>query len=141
MEQVVSDSVANIRLQTILLGAFAALALLLASVGLYGVISYSVEHRRREMGVRLALGAGRGLVLRLVLSQGLRLTTAGLVAGLTGALVLTRYLETLLYEVRPTDPGVFAAVFGVLIATSMVACYVPARRAMRVDPAIVLRDE
>lgn len=141
MEQVVSDSVANIRLQTILLGAFAALALLLASVGLFGVISYSVEQRRREVGIRLALGAGRGSVLRLVLGQGLRLTTAGLVAGLAGALVLTRYLETLLYEVQPTDPGVFAAVFGVLVATAIVACYVPARRATRVDPAVVLRDE
>jgi putative ABC transport system permease protein len=141
MEQVVSDSIANIRLQTILLGAFAALALVLASVGLYGVISYSVEHRRREMGVRVALGAGRGSILRLVLGQGLRLTAAGLAVGLSGAVAVTRYLETLLYEVQSTDPGVFAAVFGGLIATAMVACYVPARRATRVDPAVVLRDE
>jgi putative ABC transport system permease protein len=141
MEQIVSDSIADVRLQTILLGAFAALALLLASVGLYGVISYSVEQRRREVGVRLALGAHSGSVLRLVLGQGLRLTTVGLVAGLGGALVLTRYLETLLYEVQPTDPGVFAAVFGVLIATAVSACVVPARRAIRVDPAIVLREE
>jgi putative ABC transport system permease protein len=141
MEQVVLDSIANIRLQTILLGGFASLALLLASIGLYGVTSYSVEHRRREMGVRLALGAGRGSVLRLVLGQGLRLTTGGLVVGLIGALAVTRYLETLLYEVQPTDPSVFAAVFGVLIATAMLACYLPARRATRVDPALVLRDE
>jgi putative ABC transport system permease protein len=141
MEQVVSDSVASIRLQTVLLGAFAALALLLATVGLYGVISYSVEHRRREMGVRVALGAGRGSVLRLVLGQGLRLTSAGLVVGLIGALGVTRYLETLLYEVEPTDPGVFAAVFVVLIVTAMVACCVPAHRAIGVDPAMVLRDE
>jgi putative ABC transport system permease protein len=141
MEQVVSDSLANIRLQTMLLGAFASLALLLSSIGLYGVISYSVEHRRREMGVRLALGAGPGSVLRLVLGQGLRLTTGGLIVGLIGALAVTRYLETLLYEVRPTDPGVFAAVFGVLIATAIMACYMPARRATRVDPAVVLRDE
>ena len=135
------DSIANARLQTILLGAFAVLALVLASVGLYGVVSYSVEQRRREMGVRIALGALRGSVMSLVLGQGLRMTTAGLVVGLLGALALTRYLEALLYEVRPTDPAVFAGVFGVLIATAAIACYVPARRATQVDPATILRDE
>jgi len=131
----------SIRLQTVLLGAFAALALLVASVGLYGVISYSVEQRRREVGVRLALGAGRGSLMTLIVRQGLRLTMTGLIVGLGGALLLTRFLETLLYEVRPTDPGVFAAVFGVLVATAMTACWLPARRATRVDPAITLRDE
>jgi ABC-type antimicrobial peptide transport system permease subunit len=141
MEQVVSDSLANFRLQTVLLGAFAALALVLASVGLYGVISYSVEQRHREMGVRLALGAGRGSVLRMVLAHGLRLTTAGLVVGLAAAISLTRYLQTVLYEVQPTDPGVLAAVLGILISTAIVASYVPARRATRVDPARILRDE
>ena len=93
------------------------------------------------MGVRIALGALRRSVLSLVLGQGLRLTTAGLVVGLLGALALTRYLEALLYEVRPTDPAVFAGVFCVLIATAAIACCVPARRATRVDPATVLRDE
>jgi putative ABC transport system permease protein len=141
MEQVVSDSIANVRLQTVLLGAFAGLALLLASVGLYGVISYSVEQRRREMGIRLALGAMRKSVLGLVLRQGLGLTAIGLAAGLAGALALTRFLESLLYEVQPTDPAVFTAVAVILIATAGLACYLPARRATRVDPAMILRDE
>ncbi len=141
MDQVVADSMVNPRLQTILISAFGVLALLLACVGLYGVISYSVEQRRREMGLRLALGAAPRSVLRLVLGEGLRLTAVGLIAGFVGALSVTRYLGALLYQVQPTDPRVFTAVFGVLVATATVACYLPARRATQVDPALILREE
>jgi ABC-type antimicrobial peptide transport system permease subunit len=141
MESVLADSIARPRFQAVLLGAFGILALVLASVGLYGVISYSVEQRRREMGVRLALGAEPRLVARLVLREGLTLTIAGLALGLAASLGVTRYLRTLLFEVQPTDPAVFAFVSAVLILTSAAACYVPARRATRVDPALVLRDQ
>jgi ABC-type antimicrobial peptide transport system permease subunit len=141
MSSVMADSIARPRLQAVLLGGFGALALILACVGLYGVIAYSVEQRRREMGVRLALGAERGSVLRLVLREGLSLTLVGLAVGLAGSLGVTRYLRTLLFEVQPADPLVFAFVAAVLIFTSAAACYVPARRATRVDPALALRDQ
>ena len=141
MERVIADSVARPRLQAALFGSFGVLALVLACVGLYGVISYSVEQRRREMGVRLALGARRRRVLQLVMTEGLRLTIIGLAAGLVGALIVARSLGSMLFEVRPTDPPVFAVVGLSLLATAMAACAVPAWRATRVDPAVALRDE
>lgn len=141
MDQIVSDSVARPRLQALLLSAFAALALLLACVGLYGVIAYSVEQRRREIGVRLAIGAAPSAVLRLVVGEGLKLTIVGLIAGLAGALATGRYLGTLLYEIRSTDPAVFSGVAALLLLSAIGASYVPARRAMHVEPATILRDE
>lgn len=141
METVVAESIASSRIQTVLLTAFGALALIVACVGLYGVLAYSVEQRRRELGVRLALGAAQGSVLRLVLGQGLKLTAVGIVAGVAGALAVTRVLKTLLFEVRPTDPAVFTMVAALLLATSAGACFIPALRATRVDPATVLRDD
>jgi ABC-type antimicrobial peptide transport system permease subunit len=141
MEQQIKNSVARPRLQTILLGAFGVLALVLACIGIYGVLAYAVSQRMREMGVRLALGAAPGRILREILSGGLRLAVVGLFIGLGAALALTRYLETLLYSVRPTDPGVFAAAIATLLLVAVAACYFPARRAARVDPMIVLRDE
>lgn len=141
METVVADSVARPRLQAVLLGAFGALALVMACVGLYGLMAYSVAQRVREMGVRLALGAAPSSILRLVVGEGLRLTTVGLLVGFVAALILTRYLATLLHGVTPTDPAVFIAVGTLLLIVAITACYVPARRATRIDPARVLRDE
>jgi putative ABC transport system permease protein len=141
MEQRITNSVAQPRLQTILLGCFGVLALVLACIGIYGVMAYAVSQRLREMGVRLALGATPGTVLGEILSGGLRLTGLGLFIGLGTALALTRYLEALLYSVRPTDPAVFAMAIATLLVVAVVACYVPARRAARVDPMVVLREE
>lgn len=141
LDALVADAVARPRLQTALLGAFALLALVMACVGLYGVLAYAVEQRRREMGVRLAIGATPGAIRRLIVFEGLRLTAIGLVLGLVGALAVTRQLEALLYDVRPADPLVFAGVAALLLAVATAACLVPARRAMRLDPASVLRDE
>ena len=125
----------------VLLGMFGALALLLAVVGLYGVISYSVSQRAREIGVRVALGARRVDVVRLVLSQGLRLTAIGLGLGFTGALVVSRVLSSVLYGVSPADPVSFGAVALVLTLVALVASYIPARWATRVDPINALRSE
>ena len=141
MEQRITNSVARPRLQTILLGSFGVLALVLACIGIYGVLAYAVSQRMREMGVRLALGATPGTVLGEILSGGLRLTGLGVFIGLGAALALTRYLEALLYSVRPTDPAVFALAIATLLVVAMVACYIPARRAARVDPMVILREE
>jgi len=124
-----------------LLGLFGALALLLAVVGLYGVISYSVSQRAREIGVRIALGARHADVIRLVLSQGLRLTALGLGIGFASALVVSRVLSSVLYGVTPTDPVSFGLVGAILMIVALVASYVPARWAMRVDPIRALRSE
>jgi putative ABC transport system permease protein len=141
MEQLLSSSIAGPRLQTILLGAFGALGLLLACVGVYAVISYSVAQRIREVGIRLALGASPNLIRGLVLREGMALAGTGVVLGILAALALTRYLSTLLYAVKPTDPAVFAAVGALLLAAAAAGCWFPARRATTVDPAIVLREE
>jgi putative ABC transport system permease protein len=141
MEQVLSESLARRRLYMILLGVFAGAALLLAGVGIYGVVSYSVSQRRREMGIRIAIGAERGDVLRLVLGQGARAATLGIALGMAAALALTRLMASLLFGVSAADPLTFLAVALVLTLAALAASYIPARRAMRVDPMVVLRHE
>jgi putative ABC transport system permease protein len=141
MDELLSESMARPKLQTVLLAAFGSVALILACVGIYGIVSYSVEQRTREIGVRVALGAKPAQILRIVFREGLGLAAAGIVLGSCAALALTRYLSTLLYEVTPTDPSVFAAVIVVLITVASAACWFPAIRATRVDPAVVLREE
>jgi predicted permease len=141
MDDVFSDSVARQRFLAQLLGIFAALALILAAVGTYGVLSYLVTERQREIGIRMALGADRTNVLSLVLRQGLSTTVIGLVLGLAGAVGLTRLASSLLFEVKPTDPVTFGAVAGVITLVALLACVVPAQRATRVDPMVALREE
>ena len=141
MEQVAGDMVARPRLNLQLLGGFATLALVLAAIGLYGVMAYSVTQRMAEIGVRVALGASRPDVMRLIVGQGMRLTLAGLLVGLVGALALTRLMTSLLFGVQPTDPLTIAAVAAFLAAIALVASWIPARRAAGTDPAIALRAE
>jgi putative ABC transport system permease protein len=141
MEKVVSVSVAQPRLLTGLVGVFAGIALLLAAVGIYGVMAYSVAQRSHEMGLRMALGAVPGDIFRLVVGQGLRLVLVGIGIGFLASLGLTRLLSTLLYGTSANDPVTFAAVALVLLAVALAACYIPARRATRVDPLVALRYE
>jgi len=141
MEEIISDSLAARRFAMTLLGAFATVALLLASLGIYGVISHAVGQRTHEIGIRMALGAQRQDVLRLVVGQGIALTVAGIWLGMVGALGLTRFLANLLYGVRPTDPLTFMAASVLLAGVALLASYIPARRAMNVDPLVALRYE
>jgi putative ABC transport system permease protein len=141
MEERLATSVAPRRFNLLLLASFALLALLLASVGIYGVVSYAAVQRTHEVGVRMALGAQRRDVLRLIVAQGMVLLLVGIGVGLTGAFLLTRFLAGLLYGVRPTDSATFAAVSLLLAVVAIVACYIPARRATRVDPMVALRYE
>jgi len=141
MNQYIAESLARRRFHTLLLGAFGALALLLSAVGIYGVVSYGVAQRRREIGIRTALGANPGNVLRLVFRQALRLAAVGLAIGVVAAVGLTRLLSSLLFGVGPTDPLTFGGVSLVVIGVVALACARPARRAMAVDPATVLRAE
>jgi predicted permease len=141
MDDVFSESVARPRFLAQLLGIFAALALVLAAIGTYGILSYSVSERRREIGIHMALGATRGNVLGMILGQGARLTGVGLVAGLAASFGLTRLLQAQLFNVRPTDPITISAVAASIALVAFVACYLPASRATRVDPMVVLRDE
>jgi predicted permease len=141
MEQLLSESVGQRRLSMLLLGLFAGIALLLASIGIYGVMSYSVAQRSHELGIRMALGAARGNVLQLVMRQGMSLVVIGLVLGILGAIGVTRYLATQLFGVDPTDPATFALVAVGLALVALVATLVPALRATRVDPLVALRQE
>ena len=141
MESVVSSSVAQPRLITQITGAFAGFALLLAVIGIYGVMSYSVTTRKQEMGIRMALGARPVDILRLVVGQGMRMTLMGVALGVIASLALTRVLASLLFGVQAKDPLVFSAAALVLAGAALVACYIPARRATRLDPIVVLRYE
>jgi putative ABC transport system permease protein len=141
MSYYVEKSTASRRLPAVLLSVFAGMALLLAAVGIYGVISFLVTRRTHELGIRMALGASGGRVLRLVLGEGIRLLLAGLATGLAGAFAVTRLLAHLLFGVGATDPVTFTAVATGLAAVALAACLIPARRASRVDPAVALRHE
>jgi len=141
MEQTLSESLAPRRFNMLLLGIFAGLALALATVGIYGVIAFSVTQRTHEIGIRMALGAERSRVLGLIVRQGLRLTLASVIIGLAGAWALTRFLTSFLFGVRATDLATFAVVSVVLVVVSILASYIPARRATKVDPMVALRYE
>jgi ABC-type antimicrobial peptide transport system permease subunit len=141
MNTVFDDSITRPRLLAQLLGGFAGLALLLAAIGTYGVLSYMVAERRREIGIRMALGADQGSVLAQVMKQGLTLTTIGIVAGLAGAFALNRLITSLLFGVQPTDMTTIVAVVATITLVAAIACWVPAWRASRVDPNVVLRDD
>ncbi|HEV8702067.1 MAG TPA: ABC transporter permease [Candidatus Polarisedimenticolia bacterium] len=141
LDQVVADSVADRRLPMLILGGFAAAALLLGAIGVYGIVAYSVAQRTQEFGLRMALGARRGDVVRLVLGQGLRLALWGLLIGLLGAFAAARLIAGLLFGTGPSDPVTLVATSFVLLAVALLACYVPARRAARVDPMVALRCE
>jgi putative ABC transport system permease protein len=139
MEDIVSATVARQRFSMMLLGIFAALALPLATVGIYGVMSYCVTQRTQEIGIRLALGARRADVLKMTMGWALKLVTFGLATGLVSALILTRVMANLLFGVTATDPITFVTILGVLMAVAMLASYIPALRATKVDPVVVLR--
>jgi putative ABC transport system permease protein len=141
MDQLLSESVAQPRFYSLLIGSFAVLALVLAIVGIYGVISYSVAQRTHEMGIRLALGAQAQHVLRLVIGQAMKLVMLGAVIGLGAAFLLTRLLSRFLFDVKAGDPTTFSAVALLMVLVALVACYVPARRATKVDPLAALRCE
>jgi len=141
MAQVISSSVAGPRFNTLLLGVFAAVALFLAAIGIYGVMAYATTQQTHEIGIRLALGAQPRNVLYLVLRRGVRLAGVGATFGVAAALALTRLMTGLLYDVSATDPVTFSCVVGLLLAIALLACYIPARRAMRVDPIVALRYE
>ena len=141
LKQLVSDSLSTRRLTLVLLGLFSALALVLAAIGIYGVMSYSVAQRTHEIGIRMAVGAQQSDVLGLVLREGTRLALWGVSLGLAAALGLTRLLSSLLFRVSASDPLTYAGVSAALVLVALIACYIPARRALRVDPIVALRYE
>jgi len=141
MDELIAVSLAQQRFNMLLLGLFAALALILAAVGIYGAMAYAVNQRTHEIGIRTALGAQRRDVLRLVMKDGAKIALFGIASGIAGALALTRLMTSLLFEVKPTDPATFAGVAILLALVALAACYIPARRAMRVDPMVALRYE
>lgn len=141
MTDVIGDYLMPWRLLASLLGAFAMLALGIAAIGIYGVMAYAVSQRTQEIGIRMALGAGRNRVMTMVLRQAMTLALGGIVVGTAGALAMARVLSFLLYGVSPSDPLVLAGVAAVLAGVALLACWVPARRAMRVDPIVALRAE
>ena len=141
MQALVSASYARSRFTMIVLGMFAGVALVLAAVGIYGVVAYSVAQRTGEIGIRVAMGAQRRDVLRLILGQGSRLIFTGVLLGVVSGLALTRLLRSMLFQVSAADPLTFASVAAILAGVAFLACYVPARRAMHVDPLVALRYE
>jgi ABC-type antimicrobial peptide transport system permease subunit len=141
LEQVASTRVAQPRLYTVLIGCFAGTAVLLAAIGLYGVLAYAVGQRTREIGIRLALGANRAEVLGLVMAQAGKLAIAGIAAGLVAALLASRVLRSQLFEIAPTDIVTYLSVGGGLLLVSLLASWIPARRAARIDPMTALRQD
>ena len=141
MEAMAAASLAAPRLHTSVLGSFAGLALLLAATGIYGVMSYTARQRTREIGIRMAMGAGAPAILALLLRQGLALVAIGVLTGLAGAAALTRSLQALLFEVSATDPLVFAAITIALVTVALTAAWFPAHRATRLDPLVALRED
>jgi putative ABC transport system permease protein len=141
LQQMVSDSIARPRLEAAVLTAFGVMALGLACIGLYGLIAFSVAQRIREIGIRVALGASKARIFRMILGDGFRLTMLGLLLGLAGVVSSTRLLRSLLFEISPLDPTALVSVICILLVVSAGACYVPALRATNADPASVLREE
>jgi putative ABC transport system permease protein len=141
MDDLLAEETADQRFEAAAVGLFAGLALLLAAVGIYGVISYMVSQRTREIGVRMAVGAQRGDVLRMVIRDGMFVTGAGMAVGIGGALALTRLMRNLLFQITPNDPATYLGVTVILATIGLVACWVPGRRAMRIDPMAALRYE
>jgi len=141
LQQMVSDSIARPRLEAVVLTAFGVIALGLACIGLYGLIAFSVAQRIREIGIRVALGASKAGIFRMILGDGLRLTVVGVSLGLAGVVSATRFLRSLLFEINPLDPATLVSVIFALLTVSAIACYLPARRATNADPASVLREE
>jgi len=141
MDQIIARSVADRRFALELLGVFAGVALLLAAVGIYGVMSYSFSQRTHEVGIRIALGAQQLDILRMAVGEGMKIVLIGLALGLAGAAIVTRFFQSMLFNVAPIDPLTFASVAAILAGVALFACYIPARRATRVDPLIALREE